>query len=659
MELHQAVNVGNLDDRLLQKFPIIRFGLGHKGEYTGNVLLTFRANTKDELERLRRRVNLLPNTLLSFAGSSGFTLKVVLHFTRPDGTLPHCRKLSIDELAVPQTFSDDAVLFHEYALNHAAQVLQMQLGRWAQIPSGGGRPETGCRISADPALYHNPKAVTILLEQPSEPLDPALAAHSVEKPMPALKGMPEVEEIADEAMRFQWCLMKVRRMGTMPRDIFYQTLAAYCFNNNVDGNFALFRLKLREDYNSEIKLAALCFLNVYEDKRVATHKAMTAKDMQVYGMEDYLQDHYLFRCNALTGQEEYVDRNLYSTRWQAVTERLVNTIVIDLQKGWYHDVWDKDVWRYIRSHYIQTYNPIDEYLDSLPQWDGIDRVETLAATVTTRNKYWACDFHTWLLGMVSQWMGRNRSHPVSMTPMLISPQGAGKSTFCRHLLPPELRPYYVEHLDFLNKENAERALSRFCLINLDEFDKITKRQMTFLKYIQTLRESQTRQMYTTNVNIRNRYAAFIATTNSMAPLQDDSGSRRYLCIEISKINQDLLPDYPQLYAQLKAEVLRGDKVYFTSDEEKRIQEANQEFQYPDDNHEYLLEMFMKTPTKDNALRMTPLEIAEYIHKVHPAYKVTHENVIRIGKLLHQNDFLTIRSHGLRYYFLKKQVSQSF
>ena len=253
-----------------------------------------------------------------------------------------------------------------------------------------------------------------------------------------------------------------------------------------------------------------------------------------------------------------------------------------------HEVWDKDVWRYIQSHYVQAYNPIDEYLDTLPAWDGHDHVALLASTLHTHNPHWKEDFHTWMLGMMSQWMGNNRRHPVSMTPMLISPQGTGKSTFCRNLLPPELRPYYVEHLDFLNKENAERALSRFCLINLDEFDKITERQMTFLKYIQTLRESQTRQMYTTSVEVRNRYAAFIATTNSLIPLRDDSGSRRYLCIALSRIDQDFHPDYAQLYAQLKTEVQRGDKVYFSAEEEQRIQEANKEFQYVDEVRELFM-----------------------------------------------------------------------
>lgn len=650
-QLHENINLNTMDQELMQKIPIIRFGLGKKGTYTGYVLLTFRATTREDLDSLRRHVNLLPSTMFSFAGCSGNTLKVVLPFTRPDGSLPEHRLLSGEELMHPQSFTDDAVLFQEYALQHAVQILQMQLGRWPEI-RGNGRPEMGCRISSDKDVYFNLAAVPILLEQPSKSLDPAVTVHPVNTTQAAPKAMPEVEEIADEDLRFQWCLMKVLRMGTLPPGIFYSNLADYCFNNNVNGSFALLRLKMNDDYNKDLKLATACFLNVFESKHLASAKTMTAKDMQVYGMEAYLNDHYIFRCNELTGESEYIDRSIYSSRWRPVTMQLVNTIVIDLQKGWYHDVWDKDVWRYIQSHYVHTYNPIDEYLNTVYSWDGHDHVARLAATVHTHNPHWAEDFHTWMLGMVSQWMGHNRQHPVSMTPMLISPQGSGKSTFCRNLLPPELRPYYIEHLDFLNKEHAERALSRFCLINLDEFDKITERQMTFLKYIQTLRESQTRQMYTTSVEVRNRYAAFIATTNSPMPLRDDSGSRRYLCIALDHIDQDYHPDYQQLYAQLKTEVERGDKVYFTTEEEHRIQEANKVFQYVDEVRELFTQHFEKPEEGEDSQRLTSGDIADYLHQHHRYLKIDHGVISKIGKMLRQLDFEAHRANGIRYYDVK-------
>ena len=53
---------------------------------------------------------------------------------------------------------------------------------------------------------------------------------------------------------------------------------------------------------------------------------------------------------------------------------------------------------------------------------------------------------------------------------VMGPSGCGKSTFCLNLLPPSLRPFYTDSIDFGNKKEAELALHRYALINIDEFD---------------------------------------------------------------------------------------------------------------------------------------------------------------------------------------------
>ena len=61
------------------------------------------------------------------------------------------------------------------------------------------------------------------------------------------------------------------------------------------------------------------------------------------------------------------------------------------------------------------------------------------------------------------------------------PTGYGKSTFIRMLMPPELMAYYLDRLDFTTKKDAEKALTRFGLINIDEFDQISKSQTAYLE----------------------------------------------------------------------------------------------------------------------------------------------------------------------------------
>ena len=71
----------------------------------------------------------------------------------------------------------------------------------------------------------------------------------------------------------------------------------------------------------------------------------------------------------------------------------------------------------------------------------------------------------------------------STSPILVGAQGTHKSTFCREMIPPALRAYYTDSIDFSQKRDAELYLNRFALINIDEFDQITLTQQGFLKHI--------------------------------------------------------------------------------------------------------------------------------------------------------------------------------
>lgn len=85
--------------------------------------------------------------------------------------------------------------------------------------------------------------------------------------------------------------------------------------------------------------------------------------------------------------------------------------------------------------------------------------------------------------MVAHWKGNDKQYANSVSPLLIGAQGCGKSTYCRNLLPPDLRAYYTDSIDFSRKRDAELYLNRFMLINMDEFDQVSANHQGFLKHI--------------------------------------------------------------------------------------------------------------------------------------------------------------------------------
>ena len=126
----------------------------------------------------------------------------------------------------------------------------------------------------------------------------------------------------------------------------------------------------------------------------------------------FLTSRYRFRFNVLTEETEVADvanitnieNNLPDAhlRYAKVDERWMNTLSMEaIETG--IDCWDRDIQRFVRSRRISEYHPFTAYFEQLPEWDGKDRVSTLARRVSD-NPVWVNGFHRWMLGLSAQWM---------------------------------------------------------------------------------------------------------------------------------------------------------------------------------------------------------------------------------------------------------------
>lgn len=133
------------------------------------------------------------------------------------------------------------------------------------------------------------------------------------------------------------------------------------------------------------------------------------------------------------------------------------------------------------SKYVPEYHPFLLYFEQLPAWDGIDRIDNLAHRVSSE-PFWISGFHTWMLALAAQWTGRTGKHANSVAPLLVSSrQGCLKSTFCKSLMPDSLSRYYSDEIELTSRSNVTRKMSEMGLLNLDEFDKYSAKQMPLLK----------------------------------------------------------------------------------------------------------------------------------------------------------------------------------
>ncbi len=293
-------------------------------------------------------------------------------------------------------------------------------------------------------------------------------------------------------------------------------------------------------------------------------------------LETFLQERIEFRFNLLSEETEYRYKQLETDRFYPVTQRDLNSICMEARRTGI-DCRDRDVNRFVYSKEVKEYHPFRQYMEWLPEWDGKDRVSDLARRVSSE-PLWVEGFHRWMLALASQWMGSNRMHANSLAPILVSErQGCQKSTFCKSLMPSSLVRYYTDSVDLSASTQMEQKLGLFGLINLDEFDRLPDRKMALLKNWMQMAGMNVRKAHAKHFHPLPRLASFIGTTNQKNLLSAPTGSRRFLCVEVqSKINCEGI-EHDQIYAQLKNELQKGERHWFTSAEEEAIMRSNEAF----------------------------------------------------------------------------------
>ena len=316
-----------------------------------------------------------------------------------------------------------------------------------------------------------------------------------------------------------------------------------------------------------------------ETKHKTSKHAANATSLLTRNVKEFLTSRYDFRYNLLTDETEFRPAGQRTVPFTPIGKRELNALCIEA-----HDegipCWDKDLSRYVYSTYIPAYHPFQLYMDELPDWDGKDRLTALACRVSSR-PHWVRGFHTWMLGLASQWMGVSGLHANSVAPVLVSrEQGRRKSSFCRALMPDVLARYYTDNLKLTSQGQAERLLAEMGLLNMDEFDKYAENKMPLLKNLMQMSALNIRKAYQQNFRQLPRVASFIGTSNRFDLLTDPTGSRRFLCVEVKHDIDCTHIEHDQIFAQLKAELLSGIRYWFTKEEERELQRHNTAFYHP-------------------------------------------------------------------------------
>ena len=611
-----------------------------------NGLIVLEANNLadyDEAIRIRNEAARLPQTMMVFLGATGRSVKIV------------CRgELLPDNGGGLPTTEEEIKKFHQLLYRTARKAYNAQL----DITLDALKPliHRTVYISADPDMRFREQAVPFYVDMEEKTAPPSPTdLETVTKEHYLMPGRSlkqtyilNYQFILSEVMGRYFELPDEERAGELLMQI-----AAKCLEQGIPQQQAINLTMCHPVFNGDRLLVEKTFEDIYavqnmKDwmKRNKLHplKSVPEDTLLMMKTDIFLHTHYEMRKNIMTGVAQYRDNNGEDDEFRDLDDEARNEMTMRAKEMGLK-TWDRDIARFIESPRIEKFDPVNTWLDSIGAWDGEDRIKALATRVPTNQPNWEHYLHTWLLGMVAHWQGRKSLTGNALVPLLIGRQGCGKSSFCRILLPKELRDYYNDRINFKNETDLNLGLTSFALINIDEFDKTTARQQVLLKYLLSTADVKFRPPYGKAYKQYRRYASFIGTTNQPKPLTDPTGSRRFVCVEVTDMinfSDDL--DHYQIYAQLKAEIEQGMKYWLDDDEIARLIDENERFQRIDSLEEMIAAVFRKPEEGEAGHWFSATEVLEKLQARYGKTTLKSYSPEKIGTRLSSRHFAFESDH---------------
>ncbi len=336
--------------------------------------------------------------------------------------------------------------------------------------------------------------------------------------------------------------------------------------------------------------------------------------------KDYLDLQYEFRRNVLTLEIEV--RKIDQQTFSILDEAYLNPIWIDMQMDGYKCP-DTLLMKILNSKLTKVYNPLKEYFDNLPLYDGkTDYINELAATITIKDikidkvelqQLWKPYLKKWLVASAATATGIGINHTCLI---LVGGQGTGKTTWLNQLCPKEMKQFLVcSHINpSLTDQNTANYLAEKWFVNIDDqLETIFGKDFNSMKAIITAPFVTNRKTWHKLTKTRPRICSFMGSVNNPKFLTDTE-NRRYLVFSTEQINYNHKIDMNKVWSQALA-LAEGKYAYWFSKEEmKDLNKINDIYRQVPPEEEWLMKLYEPCePTNPKAKFLMPSEILTQIN----------------------------------------------
>jgi predicted P-loop ATPase len=225
-----------------------------------------------------------------------------------------------------------------------------------------------------------------------------------------------------------------------------------------------------------------------------------------------------------------------------------------------------------------TVNAVRDYLNALPAWDGVPRLDTLFVDYlgAEDNSYVRAVARKSFAAAVARAMQPGVKYDTM--PILAGPQGIGKSTLLRIMG----GDWFSDSLGTFEGKESYELIQGSWLLELGELNGLSKAEMGVVKQFLSKVADIFREPYGRRTREYPRRCVFFGTTNEAEFLRDKTGNRRFWPVDCG-INQptksvfrQLAEEVPQIWAEAVLAWKNGEKLYLEGDVERISQQEQAE-----------------------------------------------------------------------------------
>lgn len=184
---------------------------------------------------------------------------------------------------------------------------------------------------------------------------------------------------------------------------------------------------------------------------------------------------------------------------------------------------------YLKSHFVERINPLMEYFENLPTWNGKEHIKKYASYINTDdNELFYIQLLKWAVRAVKTVFLNDEINKHVL--VLEGGQSFGKSYYLNYLCPKSLEKYLYTNLGIGRDERVK--LAKAIIINIEELDVMGKYDINAIKALISQISINERLPYADKSTLLYRTCSFVASTNRAEFLCDDTGSVRWIIFSV-------------------------------------------------------------------------------------------------------------------------------